>query len=139
MFRLTSIEMPSWVPGMKDGRPVAVELTLPVRFQMNEGEEIDKKTKVYKERSTTVEILKVFPNPATSAVTIEFKAEPGNYTIAMTDADGRDIFSKKISDYDGQTIKLNSIAVEDEIKGTKYVTVFDDRGNALKNTTVILQ
>ena len=45
--------------------------------------------------------LNVFPNPASEAVNIEFKAAPVPTTVKLISLDGKEVFSKEIEDFDG--------------------------------------
>ena len=36
-------------------------------------------------------------------------------------------------------LKLNYVAVKDSAKGTRYITVYDEKGNVVESTTLLLQ
>ena len=121
-------EMPKWIPGKKDGKPVAVEFMLPVKFKMQD-----------KKPSPDALSLKAFPNPASEKLSVEFKLKPGNYKLTMTDIHGKTVYSKNLKGYDGKTFNLTDYPVEGIARGTLYVTLTDEKGNTVKSTTVVLQ
>ena len=130
-------EMPKWVPGKKDGKPVAVELTLPVKFLLN-GEDKIMSIDDSKINEASV-VLKTFPNPATDNLSLEIKLAPGKYKLTMTDLNGKVIHSKNIQDSGGKTLNITDFPVKDVTRGTLYVTITDEKGKVVKSSTVVLQ
>ena len=131
-------ELPKWIPGKKDGKPVAVEMTLPVKFRLNGEDKIISMNTDAKINESPVAV-KAFPNPATDKLSLEIKLDEGSYKLTMTDVNGKIIHSKKIEGSGGRTLNISDFPVKDVPRGTLYVTITDAKGKVVESATVVLQ
>ncbi|MCF8246355.1 MAG: M56 family metallopeptidase [Saprospiraceae bacterium] len=126
-------QMPNWVPGKKDGKPVAVSFTLPVKFKLDGAE---KKEGV---------LFEVYPNPASAnGFDVKFKAPAGKVSIMFYDASkSGDVMEKTFPDYEGEVstvhIGTKGLFSNGLSKGTVFVSLRDEKGNILGSTTVVVQ
>lgn len=81
----------------------------------------------------TIEI-NVFPNPATDKLTVSFEAEGGDYSIDVTDLQGRTVLTKTLSNLSGsQVVELNT----SELKTGNYlVSIAQNGGSFTKMITI---
>jgi TonB family protein len=125
-------EMPKWVPGKKDGKPVAVSFSLPVKFKLDAIEQ-------------KAEMLEVYPNPAgESGFNVKFKAPAGSVSILVYDATKKgDPVEKPIMNYDGsvQTVHFNTkeLFANGGSKGSLVVTLIGEKRAVLGSKTVVVQ
>lgn len=123
--------MPNWIPGMKDGKPVATELTLPFNFALpNRGND------------TKVEVFDVYPNPSNeNGFTLKFKAKAGPVRLRVIDIDGRELSNLPFDNYDGtlQESRFDGLFQKNAKRGNVIVSLLDQHGKTLKSTTVVLQ
>ncbi len=126
-------QMPNWIPGKKDGKPVAVSFVLPVKFKLDGAE---KKGGV---------LFEVFPNPANAnGFDVKFKAPAGKVSILFYDASkSGDVMEKTFPDYEGEVstvhIGTKGLFPNGLTKGTVFVSLRDEKGNILGSTTVVVQ
>ena len=127
-------QMPNWTPGVKDGKPVATELTLPFQFALPK-----------KDAPARAEIFEVFPNPTTeNGLNLRFKAPAGKLSLLFYDAEKKgDVMEKTFPHYDGteQSVRIgtNGLFGSGLSKGRVFVGLYDEKGNVLGSTTVVVQ
>ena len=118
-----------WTPGMKDGKPVNVQYTLPIRFKLEgKTKKSQTATKAKKEEKTikgklldeTVVVgyqdqtlnsnltegeflseLKVYPNPANEEFTVEVRGDQAPLEIRVHDMAGKLLLQQSIEDFNG--------------------------------------
>ncbi len=126
-------QMPEWVPGQKDGKPVATEMNLPFKFALD------------KNAAQKAEIFEVFPNPSNEqGFNVRFKAPAGKLSLVFYDANKKgDVIEKEFPKYDGteQTVRIGTSGLFSNgvSKGTAFVGLYDEKGNVLGSTTVVVQ
>lgn len=126
-------QMPKWSPGKKDGQPVPVSFTLPVKFKLDEGD-----------REKAV-LLEVFPNPAgADGFDLRFKAPAGKVTLFFADAGGKSIEQEMVfPGYDGELstahVSTKGLFGGGATAGTLFVSLTDEKGKVLATTKVIVQ
>ena len=78
--------------------------------------------------------LNVFPNPATDAVNVVFEATASDYTVSLSDLQGRTVASQTIENANGtQTIVF---ATDNVAKGSYIVTVRSNGATTTKNVVI---
>jgi len=131
--------MPTWIPGIKDGKNVATEFNLPVKFKL-EG---DKKEPA-KERETQTDNelkltnLSTYPNPATDELTLKFNApDAGLVRVILTDVNGKvtNIYTNKMERAGAEFTRL--FDVSKVARGPLFVKI--EQGGKAMTTKVILQ
>ncbi|WP_235296192.1 TonB family protein [Portibacter marinus] len=83
----------TWEPAMKDGKPVAMELNLPIRFKLPEAKKDEKVTNT-ELRSLELENVQVFPNPAKEQINIKFKGEAKPLKLQLFDVQGKEVVAR---------------------------------------------
>ncbi len=131
-------DLPKWIPGKKDGKPVATEMTLPVQFKLNGEDKIISMDADAKLNESSA-VIKAFPNPATDKLSLEIILDEGSYKLIMTDVNGKIIHSKKIEGSGGRTLNITDFPVKDVPRGALYMTITDEKGKVVKRSTVVLQ
>ncbi|MEZ4961023.1 MAG: M56 family metallopeptidase [Saprospiraceae bacterium] len=127
-------QMPDWTPGMKDGKAVSVEMSLPFKFALPPKAGLAK-----------AEIFEVFPNPSSeNGFNVRFKAPAGKLALRFYDAVNKgDVMEKSFPKYDGteQTVRIGTSGLFSNglSKGTAFVGLYDEKGNVLGSTTVVVQ
>jgi TonB family protein len=82
----------TWLPGIEDGKAVAVLYTLPIRFKMQSDD-----TEKTDEAATDAAGIALRPNPAQGAFTIDLTGIVGEVQIVVTDIAGRKIYEQRHS------------------------------------------
>jgi len=100
--------MPKWSPGKKDGKPVAVSFTLPVKFKLDEGEKAANPSEEV--------ILEAFPNPAGSdGFDVRFKAPAGRVSLLFYDANAMQEVHEKFFDVEKGQMNTRQIIRTDPV------------------------
>ncbi|MEZ4933545.1 MAG: TonB family protein [Saprospiraceae bacterium] len=123
--------MPNWIPGTKDGKPIATELKLPFNFALPQ-----------KDNEAKVEIFEVFPNPSQeNGFTLKFKTKAGPVRLRVIDIDGRELSNLPFDNYDGslQEARFDGLFQKNAKRGNVIVSLLDQNGKTLKSATVVLQ
>jgi hypothetical protein len=123
--------MPNWIPGTKDGKPIATELKLPFNFALPQ-----------KDNEAKVEIFEVFPNPSQeNGFTLKFKTKAGAVRLRVIDIDGRELSNLPFDNYDGtlQEARFDGLFQKNAKRGNVIVSLLDKNGKTLKSATVVLQ
>ena len=128
--------MPNWTPAQKDGKAVAVEFTLPVKFKL-EGEKSEKNTTA---NQLDIRNFKAFPNPASDKLTIQFETAEEIVDVKITDANGRIFLNesffnleKKESDWKSKEVDVSIAA-----RGMLLIQMQNEKGNKVRTEKVIL-
>ncbi len=129
--------LPKWSPGKKDGQPVAVSYTLPIKFKLDEDEKAVA-------QPTEEVVLEAFPNPAGSAgFDVRFKAPAGRVSLLFFDANAVNEVNEKF--FDVEKGQLNTYHISPDRlfangkSGTAAVSLRDASGKVLATTKVIVQ
>lgn len=89
-------DMPEkWIPAKNEGKPVAMQFTLPVKFKLQDDDAVKQtapQPDVESDKQNTVE---VFPNPARETVSVSIFE--GARTIKVFDTSGNLVLTQKIS------------------------------------------
>lgn len=99
----------------------------------------DSEKKVFKTGVLGVEELEVgafnvYPNPASDAVNVSFEANNSNYTVSLTDLQGRTIAVKNLNNMSGTQVV--SFSTENVAKGSYIVTIASNGLKRTKNVVV---
>lgn len=99
----------------------------------------DSEKKVFKTGVLGVEELEVgafnvYPNPASDAVNVSFEANNNDYTVSLTDLQGRTIATKNLSKLSGT--QLVTFSTENIAKGSYIVTIASNGLKRTKNVVV---
>ena len=129
--------MPKWAPGMKDGKPVDMEMKLPFKFALENDESVSAPGGAAKNMASQIELFRVYPNPASDVVFVKFKTETSPVSIRLTDASGKELATKKV-DHDGgeQTVEVEAGKLP---RGTVFVSLANREGEILETATVVLK
>ncbi len=96
-------KMPSWIPGKKDGKEVAIFTYLPISFKLDDN----------KNTSTPSGEITATPNPASGSFTIKGpvgKTASEKVTISVADLNGRIVYEQTVTTTKGainESIKLD--------------------------------
>ncbi|MBK8562139.1 MAG: M56 family metallopeptidase [Saprospiraceae bacterium] len=128
--------MPKWSPGKKDGQPVPVSYTLPVKFKLDEGEKSAKPSEEV--------VLEAFPNPAGSdGFEVRFKAPAGRVSLLFYDANAMKEVNERFFDVEKGIFTTYQIRPEwlfaNGKSGTAAISLRDANGKVLATTKVIVQ
>jgi TonB family protein len=128
--------MPKWSPGKKDGQPVPVSYTLPVKFKLDEGEKPAKPADEI--------VLEAFPNPAgANGFEVRFKAPAGRVSLLFYDANAMKEVNEKFFDVEKGIFTTYQIRPEwifaNGKSGTAAISLLDANGKVLATTKVIVQ
>ncbi len=98
--------MPDWIPGKKDGKSVAVEFHLPVKFKLADDapkEEIkeEKRPDECFVKGLELQDLSIAPNPSTGTFRLKFSAEKKPLIIVVSDMDENLLYTKEIKNFSG--------------------------------------
>jgi hypothetical protein len=98
-----------WVPAYKEGKPVAFQLTLPVRFVLQDDKQKSEKPGVELPATQPEVTTIVSPNPAQE--NIQVYVFDGAHTLKVFDASGMLVISKQISTEStrGHTVDISSL------------------------------
>ena len=121
--------MPDWDPGIHKGKPVNVYFNLPVKFKL-EGDppKVDESVEPIN--------LNIFPNPASSEITVKINAAEKPTKLYISDITGKvlkEVDYKNFSGSGTDSFDLTSFAT----KGTLLITI--TQGDISKTEQVILQ
>ena len=99
-------QMPDWIPGKKDGKSVAVEFHLPVKFKLADDapkEEIkeEKRPDECFVKGLELQDLSIAPNPSTGTFRLKFSAEKKPLIIVVSDMDENLLYTKEIKNFSG--------------------------------------
>ncbi len=72
-------------------------------------------------RALQLEEVKVFPNPTTDQITVQFKGEATPMNIVVRDVSGREIYKEEVKNFDGNYDKM--IDVKEAAAGLLIVTI----------------
>lgn len=106
-----------------------IEYAEPI-YEINTSEEKSKTTKETKNNSDS-NVLKIYPNPAKDYLIVYFKAETENCIIEVCDMFGRNLYSQKVNQKEGEII----IETKSFISGNYFVKL-QSKGNTIKTEKV---
>lgn len=129
--------MPKWAPGIKDGKPRAVEMKLPFKFALPKDEAQTSWRSEAKNLAQKIEVFQIYPNPATDQITVNFKTENGPVTVRVTGLDGKELASMKM-EHNGEE-QLASFPTGEMPRGNVFVSLVGKKGEILETTKVVLQ
>ncbi len=133
--------MPVWVPAQKGEKFVAVSMTLPIRFQLDDKtkEEAANTELPDAVQNLQVESFKIFPNPTNDIISVEFKTVKGATLLQIIDSSGKEVFSKNYKDYDGGTYTVTIDDIQSAQKGTLFIVLSQEKGTKKYAERVIYQ
>ncbi len=113
--------MPKWKPGVKDGKPVAETVVLPVKFELDKGE----KTKPETKKKYVSEMAYKEPKPDKEVFTVveQMPEFPG----------GKDALAKFLA----SNVKYPADAKKAGVQGTVYVTFVVQASGEISNVKVL--
>lgn len=112
-----------WSPGVHEGKKVAVEFVLPIKFKLADPteEEIKKEGLAPPREALTLSNYVVSPNPTAGQLNVQFEAEKAPLTFELIDMSGKALKNQNLKDFDGmfqETFDLSHVA-----KGTVIIKV----------------
>lgn len=138
-------KMPIWIPGKQNGKAVAVEFTLPVRFGLdNEANAVKKPTTVHvngPETSTPaagkleLRSFKAAPNPSNGQINLRFQADARPVSVRIMSPNGQAVYQRELPQFDGNFDE--QIDLREAPKGTLYIMV--QQGDKVYNSTIVVQ
>ncbi|MEO0340234.1 MAG: TonB family protein, partial [Bacteroidota bacterium] len=122
--------MPNWIPGQKDGKAVRTEMRLPVKFVLDNAEEMNKKPLT---SDLTLADFRLGPNPTKDQIDLQFKSDARAISIRVFDLNGKVIYTEQDQNFSG--FYQNSIMLNAAPEGTYFVQVRQD-GKAMTRKIV---
>jgi bla regulator protein blaR1 len=119
-----------WIPAYKEGKPVAFQLTMPVKFKLQEDAS---KSKDVAKKELDMVALTVTPNPASNTISIIITE--GAHALKIFDTSGKPVISQSIPA--GTTGKF-TIDVS-SIPSGQYVVQVQGAGQPVSGTFTILR
>ena len=130
-----------WIPARQDGRKVAMQFTLPVRFSlkddrlkvMYDNREKDSPTSDSDESLVAGKTITVVPNPATESISVELIE--GTHTINIFNLSGNLVLTNKVSsriNVDKESVNVSSLP-----SGQYAVQVLSSTGSATGSFTIV--
>jgi TonB family protein len=92
------LAMPKWVPGQKEGEPVAVTMKLPFKFALPAK---DKELPAVQSSVLDLAEFSIAPNPSSGNVRVKFSAEAMPTRLVISDMQGRALLTRDLEDFDG--------------------------------------
>lgn len=87
-----------WKPALKDNKPVATEMKLPVKFVLDGAKEMNKKALSY---DLSLDNYRLAPNPSNGLVDINFKGEKEALSVRIFNSNGQLVFEDQQPQFDG--------------------------------------
>ncbi|MEM6380207.1 MAG: TonB family protein, partial [Bacteroidota bacterium] len=87
-----------WKPAMKDGKAVAAEMKLPVKFVLEGAKQMNKSALKY---DLNLENYRLAPNPSRGLVDLNFKGEKGTLSVRIFNSNGQMVFEDQQAQFDG--------------------------------------
>ena len=139
VLRVTNA-MPAWTPAKKDGKPVAIEYKLPVKFKLDPPASTGNSTES-SEKEMVISDFKAFPNPAQEKLSLSFHSNTDVVNMVLTDAAGKVLRRVNLIELEKaqQTFTFDDIDVRGAARGLMTITLSDDKGKVLRTEKVMLQ
>lgn len=120
--------MPNWIPATKEGKPVAVELSLPFQFALPK-------------EMTSEDVLEAYPNPSgDNGFTLKYQTKEGPIRLIVSDMSGKELANVPVDNYDGtvQEARFDGLFQKKVARGNVVVSIVDKSGAVLKTTKVVM-
>lgn len=102
----TVAQMPKWIPGKKDGKNVAVEFNLPVKFKLEDNTTEEKKPEqiinVPEKNSLKLKNFSISPNPSDGNFRLQFESDRENLTLLIADMKNQEtLLTRRLENFSG--------------------------------------
>ncbi len=84
-----------WVPAQKDGKPVAFQMILPVKFKLQDEQKEKEEAPALSPETNKMNALKITPNPAQESINVSYFE--GAYILKIFDTSGNLVLSREIA------------------------------------------
>ena len=133
MFQNMVDEKVLWEPGEQNGKKVAVQYNLPIRFKLESDEKSTSEARSDDAKSIPSLDVKLYPNPTAEQFSITVAGPRGELMVTVADISGRILYDRTIKDFEGSlnhNIKLNqtysgqaivTVKIGDHIKSDKII------------------
>lgn len=132
-------QMPDWIPGKKDGKNVAVEFNLPVKFKL-EDDAVEEKPNLLAslEAQEPLELqnFSISPNPNDGNFKIHFEGEKMPLSLLVFNLKGEILYNKDLTHFSGNFDETISVETSSE---TLLVTVTNKKDDRVFWQKVIIQ
>ncbi len=91
----------AWTPGYQNGKPVNVQLALPISFKLPK-EDASQRLEAPDKAQLNLKKFKMTPNPSKGSVRIQFTGKTGDLILDITDLNGKSILQEVYTGFDGQ-------------------------------------
>jgi TonB family protein len=136
-------EMPNWIPAVKDGKKVAVEFKLPVKFKLSGKKTEETTSKILDNQSKELDIreFKAFPNPASDALTLQFSTEEETVKVKIIDANGQCFSTINVMNLDrtNKEWKSEKIDISEIARGLLLIQMSNKKGTKQVTKKVMVQ
>ena len=123
-------QMPDWIPGKKDGKNVAVEYNLPVKFKL-EGAVAEEKLNIIAslEASESLELqnFSISPNPNDGNFRIHFEGKKMPLSLLIFNMKGEILYNKDLTYFSGNFDETISVETSSETLLVAVTNKKDDR------------
>ncbi len=116
--------LPQFIPGKQNGKAVAVSMNIPVKYKLDDTpKEKPQLTTPSSDQKIVLKLdeVKVFPNPSTGIVNLQFKAKAASLRLSITDISGKEVYQELNTAFDG--IYNKEINLSKEVKGTYLISI----------------
>jgi len=125
-------QMPDWIPGKKDGKNVAVEFHLPVKFKLaSDAPEKEPAIPAPLAGKASLELknFSISPNPNNGEFRVHFEGEKMPLSLVVFNMKGETLFTKNIANFSGSFDEMISVKTSSEtlfiaVSNTKEETVY---------------
>ncbi len=107
-------QLPRWTPGLQAGKPVAVELAIPVKFKLRADKQSkDRSNAALPPNTLELRDFQLTPNPASDQIKVQFSGKAQPLRLMVTSYEGKMHINQMYNGFNGffnETLNLESLS-----------------------------
>lgn len=117
----------TWTPGKNNGKAVATELTIPIKFKMDPKQQAETPSTELSTPSAALKLdnFQLNPNPNEGEMLVNFQSTASPVLIQVFDVNGQEVYKEYLPNFAGsyrETIRLDKVA-----KGSHVLSIIQDK------------